>query len=255
MTRRHRLPTGPRRGPLFAALLCVAWLGGCATTAVPQQDNQDEAVEAYTRLGTAYLERNNLPRATRALNRALEVAPNDPEALQAMAMIFQRQDEIALAEEYFRRALDAAPDATRARNNFAAFLYAQGRTRDACKQLALASEDTQYANRAQLFANLGQCRRDLGQTEEAREALERAKVIDPRQPRSYLLLARLEHAQGHQARAWDNIQAHMRLAGITSDNLALAQDIALARGDTERADFYARQLVPSGSADASRGTP
>ncbi|RAR60940.1 type IV pilus assembly protein PilF [Onishia taeanensis] len=254
MTRRHRRPAFAGRGALITTLLCMVWLGGCAAPASQQRDQEDSA-EAYTRLGTAYLERNNLPRATRALNNALKADPNDPEALQAMAMIFQRQGEATLASEYFRRALDAAPDLTRARNNFAAFLYAQGRTREACDQLALASEDTQYANRAQLFANLGQCQRELGNPVQAREALERAKVIDPRMTRSYLLLAQLDYAQGHQARAWDNIQAHMRLAGITPENLALARDIALARGDTEQADFYARQLASSGSPDGSRGTP
>ena len=35
--------------------------------------------------------------------------------------------------------------------------------------------------------------------------------------RSYLLLAQLDYAQGDQARAWDNIQAHMRLTGITGE--------------------------------------
>ncbi|WP_458524436.1 type IV pilus biogenesis/stability protein PilW [Onishia taeanensis] len=250
MTRRHRLPATAGKRALLTTLLCTVWLGGCAASA-PQPRDQDGSAEAYTRLGTAYLERNNLPRATRALNRALEIDSDDAAALQAMAMIFQRQGETTLADEYFRRALDADPDLTRARNNFAAFLYAQGRTRDACDQLALASDDTQYANRAQLFTNLGQCQRDLGHPAQAREALTRAKVLDPRRPRSYWLLAQLEYAQGQQARAWDNIQAHMRLAGITPDNLALARDIALARGDTEQADFYARKLASAGS----RGTP
>ncbi|WP_168012487.1 type IV pilus biogenesis/stability protein PilW [Halomonas salinarum] len=254
MNPHHRRPARTGRGALITTLLCVVWLGGCATPAA-QQPDQDGSAEAYTRLGTAYLERNNLPRATRALSRALDVAPNDPEALQAMAMIFQRQGETSMANDYFRRALDADPGLTRARNNFAAFLYAQGQTREACDQLALASEDTQYANRAQLFANLGQCQRDLGNMAEAREALKRAKAINPRRPRSYLLLAQLEYAQGHQTRAWDNIQAHMRLTGITQENLTLARDIALARGDTEQADFYARQLTSSASPDGSLGTP
>jgi type IV pilus assembly protein PilF len=254
MTRRHRRPAFAGRGALITTLLCMVWLGGCAAPGSQPRD-QEGSAEAYTRLGTAYLERNNLPRATRALNHALKADPNDPEALQAMAIIFQRQGEASLASDYFRRALDAAPDSTRARNNFAAFLYAEGRIREACDQLAIASEDTQYANRAQLFANLGQCQRELGNPVRAREALERAKVINPRMARSYLLLAQLDYAQGDQARAWDNIQAHMRLTGINPENLTLARDIALARGDTEQAEFYARQLASKGSPDGSRGTP
>lgn len=230
MTRR---PTGSRQFSVTVVLASVLWLTGCATRpgAMPPEAETGDPVAAYTRLGTAYLERNNLPRALSALDRALEIDPDAPAALQAMAIVYQRQGEDALADETFRRALDAAPDLTRARNNYAAFLYDQGRIREACHQLEQAAADTQYANRAQLFTNLGQCQRRLGNVEAARESLRRAQSIDPRRADSYLRLAQLEVEQGRYAQAEQQLESYLRLAGPTPAARQLSADLADARGE------------------------
>nr|WP_298250018.1 type IV pilus biogenesis/stability protein PilW [uncultured Halomonas sp.] len=242
MTRRLCLP-GRVSLPLVA-LLGGLWLTGCATQTqgIAGGGNDASPTAAYTRLGVAYLERNNLPRAMGALDRALEISPDDPEALQAMAMVYQRQGEASLADETFRRALTADTDFTRARNNYAAFLYARGRVGEACAQLERASADTQYPHRARLFANLGQCHRELGELQEARRSLRRAQAIDPRAPRSYFTLADLEYAENNLAQARTQIEAFMRLAGPRPEALRLASDIARAQGDGATAAFYTQQL-------------
>ncbi|MFG6137949.1 type IV pilus biogenesis/stability protein PilW [Halomonas sp. B23F22_10] len=229
MTRR---PPGFRQLSVTVVLASALWLTGCATqpgATTPAAESGDP-VAAYTRLGTAYLERNNLPRALSALDRALEIDADAPEALQAMAIVYQRQGEDALADETFRRALDADPDLTRARNNYAAFLYDQGRIREACHQLEQAAADTQYANRAQLFTNLGQCQRRLGDAEAARRSLQRAQSIDPRRADSYLRLAQLEVDQGRYAIAEQQLESYLRLAGPSPATRQLSADLAGARG-------------------------
>jgi type IV pilus assembly protein PilF len=245
LRRAHR----PALVPAGAVLMVALWLGGCASQAERLGDEEAQPSEAYTRLGIAYLERDNLRRAMNALDRALELDPEDAEARQAMAMVYQRQGEEDLADEYFRRAIDADGDFTRGRNNYAAFLYDQGRIREACDQLEEATRDTQYDNRAQLFGNLGQCQRELGDVEAARESLSRAQQIDPRSARSYFTLAELEHAQGNHARAREQLDAYLRLAGSRPEALRLARDIARAEGDRESAAFYDDQL------EGARGTP
>ncbi|GEK72984.1 MULTISPECIES: type IV pilus biogenesis/stability protein PilW [Halomonas] len=234
MTRR---PHGSRLLSVTVVLASVLWLTGCATrsdVAPPAADTGDP-VAAYTRLGTAYLERNNLPRALSALDRALEIDDDAPEALQAMAIVYQRQGEDALADETFQQAIDAAPDLTRARNNYAAFLYDQGRIREACHQLEQAAADTQYANRAQLFTNLGQCQRRLGDIEAARHSLQRAQSIDPRRADSYLRLAQLEVDQGRYAVAEQQLQRYRRLAGPTPAARQLSEELSRARGERSTA--------------------
>ncbi|SFT80409.1 type IV pilus biogenesis/stability protein PilW [Halomonas saccharevitans] len=234
--------TGLRQCPAALMLLGTLWLSGCATQTNLSADDGGDAAEAYTRLGVAYLERDNLPRAMNALDRALQNDPDDAEALQAMAMVHQRQGEDALADETFRRALEADPTLTRTRNNYAAFLYDRGHVAKACEQLERASEDTQYANRGQLFANLGQCHLEMGDVTAARRSLARAQAIDPRGARSYLLLAELEADAGNLERAERQLERYMRLAGPRVEALRLARDVARRRGDAATADFYADQL-------------
>lgn len=244
MIRRHCLPVRLQPAVLIAVLLSAAWLSGCASQS-PREESSNDPADAYTRLGAAYLEQDNLPRAISALDRALEIRPEHAEALQAMAIAYQRQGDDELAERYFQRALRIDGDFTRARNNYAAFLFDQGRTEEACQQLEQASRDSSYPNRAQLFANLGQCRYDLGDVEAARQSLARAQAIDARSPRSYLMLAEIEHEQGRHDRAWDQLQAYLRLAGITPEGRNLARDIAAARGDRASAEFFSEQLGDS----------
>lgn len=248
MIRRRRSPSLPR---LCAVLLGTLWLAGCATATREgpiEPANLERALELNVAMGLEYMEQGNLPRAQSKLDRALEIAPDDPDALQAQALLYQRQGEDALADRFFTRALAIEPGFTRARNNYAAFLYARGRTEAACRQLEHATQNLDYDNRAQLFTNLGLCQRELGDIQAARESLKRAQAIDPRHARSYLALAQIDHAQGNDERAWAQLQSFIRLAGTTPESLRLAERIASARGDTASAAFYSRQL--DGSADA-----
>ncbi|WP_110651349.1 type IV pilus biogenesis/stability protein PilW [Salinicola peritrichatus] len=238
----------PRPYPIRA--LCIAMgmaclLSGCATPVAsngPSRSDPEDAAAAYTRLGKAYLAENNLPRAQQALEHALELDAKDSDALEGLALLYQRQNELDLAETFFQRALQADPAATRIRNNYAALLYQRERYAQACEQLELASRDITYTNRAQLFANLGQCKTATGDTSAARAHYQRALDIDPRNARSLLALARIDHTQGNDQRAWERLQRYFTVAGTNPESLRLASEIAAAQGDSTRAAFYRQQL-------------
>ncbi|WP_311950238.1 type IV pilus biogenesis/stability protein PilW [Halomonas piscis] len=233
------------QAPAAFVLVGTLWLSGCASTSLSSPDTPD-AGSAYTRLGLAYLEQNNLKRALNALDRAEEHDPGNPETLQALALVYQRQGEDQLAAEQFQKALAADADFTRARNNYAAFLYQQGNYQRACQQLEKAAQDPQYEHRARLFTNLGQCYSAMDQPQRARENLKRAGQLDPRYARSYWQLARLEFQQGHHARAWAPLQRFLRLGRPTREALEMAAELALERGDSELAGKYRRQLASTG---------
>ncbi|MFG6668534.1 type IV pilus biogenesis/stability protein PilW [Halomonas sp. HNIBRBA4712] len=232
------------RVPLLSLLLGSVMLAGCATQSTsPSPSTGESAADAYSQLGVAYLERGNLARALNALDRAIEIDPRHAEALQGMALVYQQQGENQLAQRYFQQAVSAEPNFTRARNNYAAFLYQQARFSEACEQLEIASQDAQYANRAQLFTNLGQCYMALDDVERARERFARAQSIDPRSPRGYLMLAELEASQGNFDRAWAPLQSYLQLAGPDPQALRLAASVARERGDESAAAEYQRQSM------------
>jgi len=223
----------------------LSLLSGCATAVSstgPKQDSPEDAAAAYTRLGTAYLAEGNLPRAQQALEHALELDTSDSGALEGLALLYQRQKELDLADDFFQKALKADPEATRIRNNYAALLYQREQYARACEQLAVASQDISYTHRAQLFANLGQCETANGDANAAQQYYERALDIDARNARSLLALARVDHTQGNDKRAWERLQRYFTVAGTDDESLRLASDIASAQGDSTRAAFYRQQL-------------
>lgn len=238
----HRRRQPAPRVPMLTVLIGSLWLAGCVSSNALSPQASPAAADAYTQLGVAYLERDNLPRALNALDRALDIAPRHAEALQGLALVYQRQGESALANEYFQKAVNAEPDFTRGRNNYAAFLFGQGKLNDACEQLEIASEDAQYTNRAQLFTNLGQCYLALDEFNKARARLERAQSIDPRNSRGYLMLAELEYSQGNYAQAWSPLQTYLQLAEPNQAALEMAFDIAQKRGEHDAAADYQRLL-------------
>lgn len=218
---------------LIAPLLVVfVSVSGCALQHNQSAQKASDPVEAYRQLGEAYLQQGNLPRAMTALDRALAIDASDPAALQAMAIVYQRQGEVNLAEQYFDSALSLAPDFTRARNNYASFLYDQGRTQAACEQLEVAVKDMHYTNRSQLYTNLGRCEWELGDVTSARRDLQRAQEIDSHQPLSYLTLAELEYAQGNLLRARSQLDRYVSLAGQTPAARHLKREISIAESST-----------------------
>lgn len=64
----------PSRVPMLTVLIGSLWLAGCASSNNHTAQTNPAAADAYTQLGVAYLERDNLPRALNALDRALEIA-------------------------------------------------------------------------------------------------------------------------------------------------------------------------------------
>ncbi|GEN24139.1 type IV pilus biogenesis/stability protein PilW [Halomonas cupida] len=216
---------------VLSGLLILPGLTGCASQHSGPASQASDPVSAYRQLGEAYLQQDNLPRAMSALDRALAIDAADPGALQAMAMVYQRQGEEDLAEHYFSKALALDPNFTRARNNYAAFLYDQGRTSAACEQLEIAARDTHYVNRSRLFANLGRCEWELGDVASARQDLQRAQEMDSRQPLSYLTLAELEYAQGNLLRARSQLDRYVHLAGPTPAARHLERKMTIA-GDS-----------------------
>ena len=70
-------------------------------------------------------------------------------------MVYQSTGENALAEAQFQAALKADPSLSRARNNYAAFLYSQGRFVEAEREFDRVTGDTLYSGRPMAFVNSG----------------------------------------------------------------------------------------------------
>lgn len=211
---------------IMASLLPAAMaLSGCASDGSRVSSSPESPNSAYTQLGMAYLQRDDLERAQQAFERAIDLAPNDPDALQGLALVYQRQGETASADRYFQRALSTRSAFTQARNNYAAFLFGQNRISEACDQLEQASGDLRYDRRAQLFTNLGQCRQRQNEHEASVNAYQRALQLDDRLPRAWLGLAEMQYQLHQHEAARASLAHYIQLAGQNDESMALSRQL------------------------------
>ena len=105
--------------------------------------------------------------------------------------MYQSTGEYELAEESFERAIRLDRAFSRARNNYAAFLFGQERYREAEEQLVVVVKDTLYTARAQAFLNLGLCRLQLFDNNGAEEAFMRSLAMQGSNAIALLEIAQL----------------------------------------------------------------
>lgn len=226
-------------GAVFLLTACVAQ----PEAPVRTEAEIEESVSAYTELGFAYLERQNLERAKRAFVKAQSMDKNEPDTLHGMALVYQLEGENRLAEEYFRKALSEGGQFSVARNNFAAFLYANGRYDEACQQLKRTVSDTLYNNRQLAFENLGLCERQRAQWQQAESAFSRALALNGSSSRALLEMADIKQIQNKPLEAWNYLQRHFKVAKVTERSLMLGIHLAEILGKQSERSHLSAQLA------------
>ena len=183
-----------RRAGVALVLAAAVGLSACSSqsTQVTGGRTSQEALESYTSLGLQYLRAGDTSTAKGPLLRALEIDSDYAPAFNGLALVFQSENEPELAEQYFRKAVDADSQSAMIRNNFGAFLFGEERYQEACHQLSRATEDPFYQQRAQAFENLGRCYRRLERLDAAEHAFNRALTLSRQRPVALIELADIQ---------------------------------------------------------------
>ncbi|WP_315853637.1 type IV pilus biogenesis/stability protein PilW [Marinobacterium arenosum] len=235
------------KGIRVGLAVCALLLAGCAGQGAPVAGgsaNPHSAKASYTQLGLQYLQERDGQNAKEAFLRALEIDSNYAEAFNGLALTFQLEGDQALAEQYFDKAVAAAPDSAMVHNNYGAFLFRQQRYQDACRILARATEDPFYSQRAQAFENLGRCYRQIGRDDVAEHAFRRALRISTFRPLAMVELSDLllEQQRTAEAKEWfERFSALVEAKRVDHYAKSLWLGIRLARagGDASKAATYA----------------
>ncbi len=165
---------------LIAGFVCL-FLSGCVTSTTggfSETVSPDVALERRVELARNYIGEGNWSNAKRNLNLAANIDPDNAEVHEAFALVYQSTGEFELAEESFKKAIKNRKNFSRARNNYAAFLFMQSRFEEAQTQLERVVKDSLYTARPQAFINLGLSRLQLSNPTGAEEAFVRALSMD-----------------------------------------------------------------------------
>ena len=241
------------RSAAALVLTLVLLLSGCVTTTsggYSTDPSPEQALSDYIRLATGYLEQNDLPNTKRHLENAAAIDTNNSEVFAIWGLVYSREGEPDLADNSFQRALRINSANSQARNNYAAFLFAEERYEDAFEQLQLVVEDTSYSGRAQAFENLGLAGLRLQRLEEAEYAFGRAIQLNANLLRSSVELAslNLQKQDVLQARAYyRNYLTLIQFYNIaqTARSLWVGIQLENALGNEDNVRQYGTQLEAS----------
>ena len=228
---------------LAAALLMPA-LSACVTTegqVFTHAAAPAAALQTRLQLARSYIGAQNWEHAKRNLKLATELEPDAAELHEAFALVYQSTGEYELAEASFQRALALQEPFTRARNNYAVFLYSQGRFQQAAQQLEIVVKDILYESRPRAFVNLGLCRLRLHDSIAARAALQRALTMERGNRIALLELAHIEYEQSNWPAA-DRYLSTYRSQGGQQSSRALWLGVRLAHV-TGNADVLASRAL------------
>jgi type IV pilus assembly protein PilF len=229
-------------------LACVValLLSGCVTeteSVFTEKASPEKVMEQRVALARQYIGERNWDAAKRNLKAAVEIDDSNPEVYEAFALVYQSTGEFELAEENFERAIRLDRDFSRARTNYAAFLYSQERYREAEAQLEVVVRDTLYSARPQAFINLGLSRLRLFDPRGAEEAFVRALAMDQRNSIALLEVAQLRLDAGDSRNASLYYDEYRRVVRQQSARgLWFGVRLARATGDQDAESSFALAL-------------
>lgn len=237
----------------FLSLLLALFLvtaSGCVTDnsgSKAKKQNRDRFIETSVSAAIQYMREGETDDAFRHLNRALEADKKDSSVHNALALLYRMTGDTKLEERHFKLAIRYNPDSSQARNNYATFLYREGRFKDALKQLKKASKDPSYSQRELALVNMGLCYLKLDKPERAIKAFERAIQLKDELPKAHYELAMLHNAEGRLQKANEHLEGFGRYARHTPKSLWLGIRLQRVLGDKDALASYElalRNLYP-----------
>lgn len=214
---------------LFAGLLLLE-LVGCASPGsgpsgdvVTASDEPDARRRARIRLELAvgYFEDGKTTIALDELKQALVTDPAYAEAYNLRGLVYMRLNEMRLAEDSFRAAIQLAPRDAAAVQNYGWMLCQTGRYRESTEQFQRALGLNQNLDRSKAYLTMGLCQAKAGQDAEAEGSLTRAYELDAGNPIAAYNLASLLFKRGETTRS------QFILRRLNSSDLANAESLWL----------------------------
>lgn len=187
---------------MIVAGIALLILSSCVTTTTGgfnTEPSDERAERDLIQLAIGYFEAGDMAGARRNVNRALEINSRSSDAYDVLAMVLQREGDTRLAGETYERALSLNNTNSRARNNYAAFLFETGEYEKSYQQLEIVANDTTYELRGVAFENLGLSALRTDRPERAEYAFERALQLNRNLYRASFEMARIKFDKGEFA--------------------------------------------------------
>jgi type IV pilus assembly protein PilF len=228
-----------RRAALVALALLLA---APARAQAPSPDPTEEAGRINARLAMEYLKRGQLQVAQEKIEKALDQNPKDVNVQLSAGLVYERLHEAKSAEKHFRQAVRVAPDSPEAQNALGAYLCRNNQQSKGEQMFVKAAENPLYRTPFVAYTNAGVCARSAGKLEQAERYLRAALASQVDYPETYAQLAGVLHQRGDDLHARAFVERFLAVAPATPEMLLLGHKIEVAMKDDAAAAEFRKRL-------------
>jgi type IV pilus assembly protein PilF len=225
-----------------AWLLVFAALTGCVSVNPKVGVSGKDAARANVQLGVAYMQQGNLLLAKEKLERAEKQDPRNLELHTAMALLSERLGKNDDAARHYQAALRLDPQSAVLANTYAVFQCKAGKVDEAVELFDRAANDGLYNTPWVALTNGALCLRSNKRGADAVSRLDRALALRPDYVSAVVELGDLHIELGHADQAKAVVDRYVLLGRKSPEVLLVGVRAALANGDKNAADDYARRL-------------
>ena len=229
------------------SIACLFVLIGCtAQQTVPNENAglkyNPKAAEINVQLGANYIASENYLAADEKLQRALKQNPKYSKAYWVSAILQEKLEQIDIAEQYYRKAIQIDAKDSAAMYNYATFLCRHKRYQESVKYYRQTLADPLYPSRAAAFLRAGLCAMEIPDYEAAEYFLSKTVSLQNDQRVALYQLAKLSFNTNDLVQAKQHMTKFESVSEHTLNSLWLAYQIDHKLGDNSSAKHYADSL-------------
>jgi type IV pilus assembly protein PilF len=229
---------------LGAAVLMLS--AGCVSSDLKKSSTSPkEAAQLNMQLGISYLRKGDLKSAQEKLEKSIADDDSLATAFQALGLVFERLGDLPGAERNYREAVSLAPEDPDALNALGVFLCLRKQEPENAmryfdRALAIPLSKAE-SNKAMLNSNAGLCVKSLDLAR-AEGYLRNALNFDPSYKDALLLLADVSYSRSNYLQARAFLERYLAANRVTPDALWIGVRVERALGQTAVAREYAERL-------------
>lgn len=193
-------------------------------------------------LAAAYYERGSMGVALEELRTATAADNSYAPAYGLFGLVYSELREKALAEDSYERALRLAPNDPDINHNYGWFLCQNGREAEGIRHFLQAVRNPLYNSPWRSYSAAGVCSLRTDNVKSAEDFFQRALKLDPDEPTSLLKLGDIRYRQGNADEARKLVGRYNKLASPSAESLWLALRIERRLGERVAEQSYANQL-------------
>jgi type IV pilus assembly protein PilF len=219
--------------------------GALAATGAAQaqsRSNMQQAAEANTQLGLAYMRQGDLQGGRDKIEKALGQDPRNATVQTGAGFLYDRLGDDRRAEQHYTQAVKLSGENPDTVNNLAVFLCRKGDKRKGEEYFLKAAANPLYRTPEVAHTNAGRCARADQRLDDADKHFRRALQLRPNFPDALWQLADLSLEAGRALQARGFLARYLEVAPESPATNWLGYRIETAMSDTEAAERYAMRL-------------